>query len=77
MKKNKKRANILKLVFIAAGVIAAIAAIGAIVAAIKKKAEQEKQREAEVEEEIRAILEEKLAQTSCDTCGTAEVEECH
>ena len=74
MKKNKKRANILKLVFIAAGVIAAIAAIGAIVTAIKKKAEQEKQREAEVEEEIRAILEEKLAQTSCDTRGTAEVE---
>ena len=74
MKKMKKRANLLKLVFIVTGVLAAAAAISAIVAAIKKKAEEEKQREAEIEGEIRAILEEKLAQTALDSVDDTEVE---
>ena len=60
MKKSKKRVNAIKLIFIVAGVVAAIAAIGALVAMWKKKAEAEKKREAEIEAEIRTILEEKL-----------------
>ena len=77
MRKNKKKASILKLIFIAAGAVAAIAAIGAIVAAFKKKADEEKQREAEIEEEIRAILEEKLSdiEPMCENEDKAEGEE--
>ena len=61
MKKSKKRVNAIKLILIVAGVVAAIAAIGALVAMWRKKAEAEKKREAEIEAEIRTILEEKLA----------------
>lgn len=61
MKKTKKKVNILKLAFIVAGAVAAVAAISALVAMWKKKAEEEKQREAEIEAEIRTILEEKLS----------------
>ena len=61
MKKTKKKINTLKLIFTIAGIAAAIAAIAALVTALKKKAEEEKQREAEIEEEIRSILEEKLS----------------
>jgi flagellar basal body-associated protein FliL len=61
MKKTKKRVNAIKLIFLVAGVVAAIAAIGALVAMWKKKVEAEKKREAEIEEEIRTILEEKLS----------------
>lgn len=61
MKKTKKKVNILKLAFIVAGALAAVAAISALVAMWKKKAEEEKQREAEIEAEIRTILEEKLS----------------
>ena len=61
MKKTKKKVNILKLAFIVAGAFAAVAAISALVAMWKKKAEEEKQREAEIEAEIRTILEEKLS----------------
>ena len=61
MKKTKRKVNILKLVFIVAGALAAVAAISALVAMWKKKAEEEKQREAEIEAEIRTILEEKLS----------------
>lgn len=61
MKKTKKKVNILKLAFIVAGALAAVAAISALVAMWKKKAEEEKQREAEIEVEIRTILEEKLS----------------
>ena len=75
MKTYKKRAGILKLVFIAAGAVAAIAAIGAIVAMWKKKAEEEKQREAEIEDEIRAILEEKLSDIESEDEDAEAVEE--
>lgn len=61
MKKTKKKVNILKLAFIVAGAVAAVAAISALVAMWKKKAEEEKQREAEIEAEIRTILEDKLS----------------
>lgn len=61
MKRTKKKTNLRKLIFLAAGVVAAIAAIGAMLAMLKKRAEAEKQREAEIEDEIRAILEEKLS----------------
>ncbi len=61
MKRTKKKNNLRKLIFLAAGVVAAIAAIGAMLAMLKKRAEAEKQREAEIEDEIRAILEEKLS----------------
>ncbi|MBR3879664.1 MAG: hypothetical protein IKJ24_06065 [Clostridia bacterium] len=61
MKKTNKKLNAIKIIFIAAGAVAAIAAICALVAMWKKKAEAEKQREAEIEEEIRTILEEKLS----------------
>ena len=75
MKTYKKRAGILKLVFIAAGAVAAIAAIAAIVAMWKKKAEEEKQREAEIEDEIRAILEEKLSDIESEGEDAEAVEE--
>ena len=61
MKKTKKKVNILKLAFIVAGAVAAVAAISALVAMWKKKAEEEKQRKAEIEAEIRTILEDKLS----------------
>ena len=61
MKKTKKKVNILKLAFIVAGAVALVAAISTLVAVLKKKAEEEKRREAEIEDEIRTILEEKLS----------------
>ena len=61
MRKTKKKVNAIKLIFVAAGVVAAIAAIGALVAMWKKKLEAERKREAEIEAEIRTILEDKLS----------------
>lgn len=74
MKKTKRKPNLLKLVFIVAGAVAAIAAIGAILAMLKKRAEAEKEREAEIEEEIRTILEEKLADVGLESDDAEEAE---
>lgn len=74
MKKTKKKTNLLKLIFIVAGAVAAIAAIGAMIAMLKKRAEAEKERETEIEEEIRAILEEKLADVELDADDADEAE---
>lgn len=77
MKKTNKKVNILKLTLIVAGVVAAVAAIGALVAMWKKKVEEEKKREEEIEEEIRTILEEKLScvEAICEETNNAEGEE--
>ena len=74
MKKTKKKTNFLKLALIVAGVAAAIAAIGAMIAMLKKRAEAEKKREAEIEEEIRTILEEKLADVGLESDDAEEAE---
>lgn len=54
MKKN----NIFKVLGFIVGACAALAAVGAI----KKKLDEEKQREAEIEAEITEIIEKKLAE---------------
>jgi len=63
VKKDKKK-NIIKIVVTVAGILSALAAITALVAFFKKRAEKKRETEAKIEEEIRVILEDKLAESA-------------
>ena len=60
--KRKKKVNIIKRVLIIIAALAAVAAVGTALMLFKRKNDAEKQKEAEIESEIEAVIEEKLAQ---------------
>ena len=62
MKKRKRRINVFKIAVTVAGVLTALAAIGALLTLLKKRAEKKKEAEAKIEEEIRAVIEKKFAE---------------
>ena len=66
-----KKIKITKLIGFAAGVYAAYTAISMI----KQKIDEQKQREADIEAEITAIIERKFAEAESEV--TAQEEECH
>ncbi len=71
-RKSKKKFNVIKLIAFLAGAVAALAAVGAVLAVMKKKIDEQKKREAEIEAEITEIIERKFAEAAQED---AEAEE--
>ncbi len=62
--KKKKKVNAVKIISFIAGVVTALAAIAAVLMMLKKKAAEDKKREAEIEAEITEIIERKFAEAA-------------
>ena len=66
MLRKKRTGRIIKTVLIIAGAFAAVAGAFAVIMFIRKKAEEEKQREDAIEAEIEALIEDKFAQIEAE-----------
>ncbi len=63
---KKKKYNVIRIITLIAGAVAALAAVSAVLMLLKKRNDSEKKREAEIEAEITEIIERKFAEAASE-----------